>query len=224
MIHLLVHALIIILRESTKASQEQRLRLPDSELFARNPPAFLARRDYVIGATYGKEVRWFPYAFVPCLIVAALVMAWAAWLHQVRNDNGGPYQLLMIIGVMTSFAGFLFLIPWIIVRWLPNKRIDMRRDGVRFWHGGGCVWCPWALFRVTEAMVLPMPTAIVLAVAPEAVPKVHLQYGMDVVDFGERAANGLLRFVSPHAIELTPVRGMELVELARLLYQGGRYL
>src|SRR3954447_5317949 len=105
MIHLLFHVLLLVFRESIEGSRPRRV--PDAILLARDPRGYLARRPFIIGATWDTQVRWFPCVFVPCLLVAGITLAWGTWLLHARNDNGPIHVLLMALGLVGSFVGFL---------------------------------------------------------------------------------------------------------------------
>lgn len=224
MIHLLIHVLLLVLRESNSQAPGQRPRSSQRDLLVDDPARYLATRTFTVGATWDAQARLFPYLFVPFLLVGAVCMVLGSWPQNGRNDAGVVVVALMVIGALATFLGLLFLIPWTVVRFLANARAELRLDGVCFWHGRGYVWCPWALFRVSDPMVQVRAHAVLMAIAPSAVPAVQLRRGDDVVDFGERAANGAFQFVSTDAIELRALHGMHPRDLARLLYHVGRHL
>jgi hypothetical protein len=184
---------------------------PDIDEFMADPAAYLQdgvveigpRRAYGLAALFG--------AFGAAFLVACVVSG-------VWNDE----RLLLGIGLLIGATVWL---GWSMR--LRGHSLLLRPDGLEVRYRDTVVWCPWALFNADGTVVVPDADdpriAVIVPIAPEAVPFVELRRNESTVANGAMIKAPQFRLIAPDQLILTARYELAAADLGQLLLKlGGR--
>ncbi len=193
------------------AGRSLRQFLPDFDGLVRDPARYLGDGPVVIGPrrAYGFAAL-FGVLGAACLVSCAVSGVW-------RDE-----RLLIGVGLLIGSSVWL---GWSLR--LRGHALVLQPDGVEVRYLDTVVWCPWALFNAPGPPVVPEGdnprVAVILPVAPEAVPFVELRRNEAPVAHGAQVKAPQFRFTAPDQVILTARYEVAAGDVGTLLLQlGGR--
>lgn len=182
---------------------------PDLEDLLRDPSAYLRARPVEVGPRQA-------YAF------AALFGSFAAAFFVACAVSGVWRDERFLLGIGLTIGAAVWL-GWSLR--LRGHSLVLRPEGVEFRYRDSVVWCPWALFNADGPPVVPEgdnpQAALLLPVAPEAVPFVELRRYESPVAHGAQVKAPQFRFTAPDQIVLAARYEIAANDLGVLLLQLG---
>jgi hypothetical protein len=193
------------------AGRSLRQFFPDLDEFLLDPAAYLEAEPVEIGPrkAYGFAAL-FGVLGAACLVACAVSGVW-------RDE-----RLLLGIGFLIGASVWL---GWSLR--MRGHSLLLKPDGVEVRCRDSVVWCPWALFNAPGHPVIPEGDnpniAVILPVAPAAVPFVELRRNDTPVAHGAQVKSQQFRFNGPDQIVLSARYEMAASDLGALFQQlGGR--
>jgi hypothetical protein len=193
------------------AGRSVRQFFPDLDAFLLDPAAHLEAEPVRIGPrrAYGFA------AFFGAL--GALFFVFCAVSGVWRDER-------LLLGIGCSIGASVFL-GWSLR--MRGHSLLLKPDGVELRCRDSVVWCPWSLFNSPGHPVIPEGDnpniAVILPVAPEAVPFVELRRNDTPVAHGAQVKSEQFRFNGPDQVVLSARYEMTASDLGGLLLQlGGR--
>jgi hypothetical protein len=139
------------------------------------------------------------------------------------GHNWHDERLLLGIGFLIGAAVWL---GWSLR--LRGHSLLLRPDGVEVRYRDTVVWCPWALFNAEGPPLVPEGddprVAIILPVAPRAVPFVELRRHESPVAFGAAVRAPQFRLATPERVILSARYEVAASDLGILLLRLGNRL
>jgi hypothetical protein len=194
------------------AGRSLRQFFPDLDELLRDPAAYLGAAPVEIGPRRA-------YGFAALFGVLGTAFLIACAVTGVWRDE----KLLLGIGLLIGAAVWL---GWSVR--LRGHSLLLRPDGVEVRYLDTVVWCPWALFNADGPPVVPEGddprVAVILPVAPEAVPFVELRRNEAPVAYGAQVRARQFRLAAPGLVVLAARYEVAAADLGSLLLQLGSRL
>jgi hypothetical protein len=211
--HLLQLIHLAAVRIDSLFQQSLRRAIPEVERLSSDPMGTLARGDITI-----RPVR--RYAAATLSAALAAVLFW--WLIAVPNRllAGAPQEQ----SVGLTIVAVVIAIP-LVARLFPGGWCILTTTGVELRFKRQVVFCPWSLFNSSGTLRASAKdgeqAAVVLPVAPAAVPFVELREDGLVRVQGRNVNTAQFRFLSDHEAEFAGLYAVDAAELGGLLLEIG---
>jgi hypothetical protein len=192
--------------------QSLRQLLPEVDEFLLDPAGYLGAAPLEIGPR-----RAFGLAALFAVAGAAFLVAAGV------SGNWHDERLLLGAGLLIGASVWL---GWSLR--LRGHSLLLRPDGVEVRYRDTSVWCPWALFNVDGAPIVPEGNdprvAVILPVSPEAIPFVELRRNESPVAHGRQVRAPQFRFTGGDQVVLGAQYSLAASDLGLLLLQLGSRL